>query len=119
MLLAGCAQLRPLQAPPADEVPAVTVVDKRPDRAADLGPVEAVSCLNRLWDPRPGWDIALDALKSVAAAKGADALTDIHYGEASVFMCPTALKVSATALKLPPPGPVEARPSPAPPPLQS
>lgn len=119
MLLAGCAQLRPLQAPPADEVPAVTVADKRPDRATDLGPVEATSCLNRLWDPRPGWDIALDALKSVAAAKGADALTDVTYGEASVFLCPTALKVSGTALKLPPPGPGEARPAAAFLPLQS
>ena len=107
MLLAGCAQLRPLQAPPADEVPAVTVADKRPDRATDLGPVEATSCLNRLWDPRPGWDIALDAL------------TDVTYGEASVFLCPTALKVSGTALRLPPPGPGEARPAAASPPLQS
>src|SRR3954465_16080874 len=118
MLLAGCAQFRPLQAPPADEVPAVTVADKRPDRATDLGPVEATSCLNRLWDPRPGWDIALDSLKSVAAAKGADALTDIRYGEASVLMCPTALKVSGTALKLPAPEPGVA-PAPASAPLQS
>jgi hypothetical protein len=82
-------------------VPVVAVLTDRPADAVELGQVSATTCLNRLWDSRPGWDAALDSLKQKAADKGANALTGVSYEEASVLLCPSALQVTGTALKIP------------------
>ena len=83
-------------------VPIVAVLEEdQPPNALQLGRVSAVTCLNRMWDRRPGWDAALDSLKQEAASKGANAITQVRYQEASVLLCASALQVSGTALKLP------------------
>ena len=84
----------------AKDVPIVAVLKEKPAAAFELGQVSATTCLNRLWDNRPGWDVALDSLKKEAAAKGANGLADVHYEEANVLLCASALKVSGLALRL-------------------
>ena len=99
---AGCGQLGPLRIGSASTgIPVVAVVEHRPPGSVDLGQVSATTCLNRLWDSRPGWDAALGALKQQASSKGANALAGLRYEEASVLLCASALQVSGTALKLP------------------
>jgi Putative heavy-metal-binding len=98
----GCAQLEPMCiASRASNVPVVAVLKDQPADAVELGQVSATTCLNRIWDSRPGWDAALDSLKQKAASKGANALTGVSYEEASVVYCASALQVSGTALKIP------------------
>lgn len=82
-------------------VPVVAVLEQTPPGAANLGGVTETTCLNRLWDRRAGWDVALDAVKRQAAARGANALSGVRYEEGTIVLCPSSLKVSATALKLP------------------
>ena len=57
------------------------VLESPPAGAIELGQVSATTCLNRLWDRRPGWDAALDSLKQEAARKGANGLTEVRYEE--------------------------------------
>jgi hypothetical protein len=98
----GCGQLAPMRiASTRGNAPVVAVLKSPPAGAVELGQVSATTCLNRLWDSRPGWDAALDSLKQEAARKGANGLTEVRYEEASVLLCASALRVSGTALKLP------------------
>lgn len=102
--ITGCAQLESLRLSNTASVtnaPVVATVETRPREAVELGRIEAMSCLNRLWDTRPGWDAALDSLKQKAAAQGANALTDIRYQDGTALFCPSSLSVSATMLKIP------------------
>jgi hypothetical protein len=100
--VAACGQIEPLRVTATGaNIPVVAVLDKAPAGAAKLGEITETTCLNRLWDRRAGWDAALDTVKKQAAAKGADALSGVRYEEGNVVLCPSSLKVSATALKLP------------------
>lgn len=101
LAVSGCGLLEAMRiGSAAKPVPVVTVFKERPAAAFDLGQVSATTCLNRLWDPRPGWDVALDSLKQEAAAKGANALTEVRYEEGNVLLCASALKVTGQALKI-------------------
>jgi hypothetical protein len=101
LAVSGCGLLEAMRiGSAAKPVPVVTVFKERPAAALDLGQVSATTCLNRLWDPRPGWDVALDSLKQEAAAKGANALTEVRYEEGNVLLCASALKVTGQALKI-------------------
>jgi hypothetical protein len=101
LAVSGCGLLEAMRiGSAAKPVPVVTVFREKPAAALDLGQVSATTCLNRLWDPRPGWDVALDSLKQEAAGKGANALTEVRYEEGNVLLCASALKVTGQALKI-------------------
>jgi hypothetical protein len=98
----ACAQMAPLRINTAKTaVPVVAVLEEKPAGAAELGPLTTTTCLNRFWDSRPGWDVALDATKQQASAMGANALTDVRYEEGNVLLCSTSLKITAVALRVP------------------
>jgi hypothetical protein len=100
--VSACGQIEPLRVTATGaNIPVVAILDKAPAGAANLGEITETTCLNRLWDRRAGWDAALDTVKKQAAAKGADAQSGDRYEEGNVVLCPSSLKVSATALKLP------------------
>jgi hypothetical protein len=102
MTASACGQIEPLRVgATARSVPVVAVLEAKPANAADLGQVSATTCLNRFWDSRTGWDAALDTLKQKAAAKGANALSDVRYEEGNVLLCASSLQVSGTAFRLP------------------
>ncbi len=100
--ISACGQIEPVRVTATGAgVPVVAVLETTPADAADLGQVTATTCMNRIWDQRMGWDAALDAVKTKAAAKGANALSGVRYEEGNVVLCTSSLKVSATALKVP------------------
>jgi hypothetical protein len=100
--VSACGQIEPVRiAASGARVPVMAVLEATPAEAADLGQVTATTCMNRIWDRRMGWDAALDAVKTKAAAKGANALSGVRYEEGNVVLCTSSLKVSATALKVP------------------
>lgn len=78
----------------------VQVLDDPPPGAAVLGPVEAQACLNNPFSGRPGWDVALDELRANVAAMGGNAVTGVDYAEAAFSLCPSALNVTGTALRV-------------------
>ncbi len=100
LVASGCAERQDLgvhsaAAPP----PAVAVFQDIPQAAVDLGAVTTTSCLNRIWDARPGWELALDDLKRAAAGMGANAVAHVVSEEGNVFFCPSSLKLTARALQ--------------------
>lgn len=102
MALAACGQIEPMRvAAKGNSVPVVAVLDNKPANAVEIGQVSTTTCLNRFWDRRAGWDVALDAAKTEAAAKGANALAGVRYEDGRVLPCGSSLKVSGTAIRVP------------------
>ncbi len=100
LVASGCAQWQDLgvhsaAAPP----PSVAVFQDMPQAAVDLGAVTTTTCLNRIWEARPGWELALDDLKRAAAGMGANAVAQVVSEEGNVFFCPSSLKLTARALQ--------------------
>ena len=100
LVASSCAQWQDLgvhsaAAPP----PSVAVFQDMPQAAVDLGAVTTTTCLNRIWDARPGWELALDDLKRAAAGMGANAVANVVSEEGNVFFCPSSLKLTARALQ--------------------
>jgi hypothetical protein len=102
MTVSACGQIETVRfRATAASIPVVAVLEEKPAGATELGQISATTCLNRLWDARAGWDAALDAAKQKAAAKGANALSDVRYEEGNAVLRASSLKVSGTALTLP------------------
>jgi hypothetical protein len=104
LLLAGCAGTEPLRASSsaaAQQASTVAVLQTKPPGAQPLGTVSATACLNQLWRSRPGWDLALDKLKRKAAGRGANALTDIRFQDGLLLACPSSLKATGLAMRVP------------------
>lgn len=101
MAAAACGQIEPRIAAKGATVPVVAVLDNKPANAVEIGQVSTTTCLNRFWDRRAGWDVALDAAKTQAAAKGANALAGVRYEDGRVLPCGSSLKVSGTAIRIP------------------
>jgi hypothetical protein len=100
--LAACGQIEPMRlAAKESSAPVVAVLDNKPANAVEIGQVSKTTCLNRFWDGRAGWDIALDAAKTGAAAKGANALVGVRYEDGRVLPCGSSLKVTGTAIRVP------------------
>lgn len=102
MAVAACGQIEPMRiAAKNSNAPVVAVLDNKPANAVEIGQFSTTTCLNRFWDRRAGWDIALDAAKAKAAARGANALAGVRYEEGNVLPCGSSLKVSGTAIRVP------------------
>jgi hypothetical protein len=102
MFVAACGQIEPMRiAAKGSNAPVVAVLDNKPANAVEIGQVNKTTCLNRFWDRRAGWDIALDAAKTEAAAKGANALVGVRYEDGRVLPCGSSLKVTGTAIRVP------------------
>ena len=102
MAVAACGPVEPMRIAAKDSnVPVVAVLDNKPANAVEIGQVNKTTCLNRFWDRRAGWDIALDAAKTEAAAKGANALVGVRYEDGRILPCGSSLKVTGTAIRVP------------------
>jgi hypothetical protein len=78
--------------------PSVTVFERIPEDAVDLGEISETTCLNNFLDPRPGWQRALDNLKAAALEKGANAVSLVTYEDSNRLFCATGLKLTAHAI---------------------
>jgi hypothetical protein len=99
LLLGACAGAQTIGLHAAQaEVPPIAVFEQTPADAVDLGEVSDTTCLNNFFDPRPGWEIALNGLKIAAARKGANSMSGVTYQESNRFFCATGLKLTARAI---------------------
>ena len=99
MLLGACAGAQSISVHSAQtKLPSVTVFEQTPVDAVDLGKISETTCLNNFFDPRPGWQRALDNLKDAAFKKGANAVSMVTYEDSNRLFCATGLKLTAHAI---------------------
>src|SRR6185436_18286920 len=99
LLLAACAGTQTISVHSSQtKLPSVTVFEQTPVDAVDLGEISETTCLNNFFDPRPGWQRALDNLKAAAFKKGANAVSLVTYEDSNRLLCATGLKLTAHAL---------------------
>ena len=90
--------------PPAPGASAGAVVitqDVTPPKGSRLvGPVRGTSCKNKMWDPDPTNEDALEKLKVVAASQGANRISNVTYtagGTSVMTNCWAPISASGTA----------------------
>ena len=99
MLLGACAGAQTMSVYSSQtKLPSVTVFEQTPVDAVDLGEISETTCLNNVFDPRPGWQRALDHLKDAAFKKGANAVSLVTYRDSNRLFCATGLKLTAHAI---------------------
>lgn len=76
-----------------------------PKGAANLGPIEAVSCKNLMWDPAPTRQNAIAQLRQYARERGGNAVGEISCGDTEltnlVKNCWASLTCRGVALRTP------------------
>jgi hypothetical protein len=93
------AQVPPEQAAAASTV---QVLPSQPPRSTVIGPVEAASCKNKIWDPDPSEADALAQLQVKAAALGAKAIVGVSYSPDGTSLwtnCWSIIVAKAVAVK--------------------
>jgi hypothetical protein len=99
LLLGACAGAQSISVHSAQtKVQSITVFEQTPVDAVDLGEISKTTCLNNFFDPRPGWQRALDNLKVAALEKGANAVSLVTYEDSNRLFCATGLKLTAHAI---------------------